>query len=215
MTIAFGSFVLDTERHQLLKAGREVHLSRKAYDLLTLLVQARPKVMSKGELHERLWPGTFVSDATLASLVAEVREALDDPARQHRFIRTVHGVGYGFDGEATETAATTTLPRAVNSLWLNWGDQRVDLREGETVLGRDPHATICIESLSVSRRHARIIVSDGEATVEDLGSRNGTFVGPTQVTSPTVLKDGDTLRVGSIALTFRNMLNPSSTESVR
>lgn len=72
----FGPFVLDRARHQLLDDGREVHLSPKAYEFLRLLLAERPRALSKAELHERLWPGTVVTDATLASVAAEVRRAL-------------------------------------------------------------------------------------------------------------------------------------------
>jgi DNA-binding winged helix-turn-helix (wHTH) protein len=122
--VAFGSFVLDGERHQLVRDGREVHLSRKAYELLALLIQERPRVITKGELHERLWPSTFVSDATLASLVAELRRALDDPARQHHVVRTVHGVGYAFDGDVTEASAQTARRRSIAPLWMSWNRER-------------------------------------------------------------------------------------------
>ena len=106
-SVSFGPFTLDTETRQLLRgADREpVHLSPKGFELLCALVETRPRAVAKGELHERLWPSTFVSEATLASLVAEVRDALDERGREARFIRTVHGFGYAFSGSAEESAA--------------------------------------------------------------------------------------------------------------
>ena len=68
----------------------------------SLLLENRPRALSKAELHERLWPSTFVSDATLTSLVAEVRAALGETAGHGRFVRTVHRFGYAFKGTATE-----------------------------------------------------------------------------------------------------------------
>jgi DNA-binding winged helix-turn-helix (wHTH) protein len=210
VTIAFGCFVLDTDRHQLLQDGCEIHLSRKAFELLSQLLRARPRVLTKNELHEKLWPDTFVSDATLASLVAEVRDALHEPARASHFIRTVHGFGYAFAGEAVDVTPAAERP-SMPQCWIERGDQRRPLPDGEYVLGRDQQATICLESLSVSRRHARLRVANGQATIEDLGSRNGTFVGDRPTVGPVVLGDGDTFRLGSVVLTFRSMVAPRST----
>ena len=58
---------------------------------------------------------------------------------------------------------------------------RVTLEEGEHILGRDPDVEIFLDSPGVSRRHARITISAGRATIEDLGSKNGTFVGDQRV----------------------------------
>ena len=55
-----------------------IHLTPKGFDLLALLVSEAPRVVPKAELHQRMWPGTFVSDATLVGLVKEVRRALHD-----------------------------------------------------------------------------------------------------------------------------------------
>ena len=100
MRIRFGPFTLDLESRQLTSAGREIHLEPKAFELLSALVLERPKVISKADLQERLWPGTFVAEANLSNLVAEIRAALGDPSRAPKFVRTAHGFGYAFCGEA-------------------------------------------------------------------------------------------------------------------
>ncbi|NOT27648.1 MAG: hypothetical protein HOP16_16295 [Acidobacteria bacterium] len=100
MRIRFGPFTLDFERRQLTNAGEDIHLEPKAFELLSALVLERPKALSKAELQERLWPGTFVAEANLSNLVAEIRAALGDPARAPTFVRTVHGFGYAFCGDA-------------------------------------------------------------------------------------------------------------------
>ena len=102
MRARFGPFVLDSASRQLLREGRGVPLSPKAFDLLILLVENRPRALTKGELHERLWPDTFVVDANLSNLVAELREALEDNAREPRFVRTVHRYGYAFAAEVDD-----------------------------------------------------------------------------------------------------------------
>jgi Tol biopolymer transport system component/DNA-binding winged helix-turn-helix (wHTH) protein len=102
--ICFGPFTLDLESRQLSNTGEEIHLEPKAFELLSALVIERPKALSKADLQERLWPGTFVAEANLSNLVAEIRAALGDPARAPKFVRTVHGFGYAFCGEATLSA---------------------------------------------------------------------------------------------------------------
>src|SRR6266850_4896137 len=100
MKIRFGDYTLDTDSRQLWRSGSTIHLSPKAFDLLKLLVERRPGAISKSELHERIWPGTFVSDDSLSRLIVEVREATGDDARRPRFVRTLHGFGYAFSADA-------------------------------------------------------------------------------------------------------------------
>ncbi len=117
MRLRFEEWAYDEESRQLLKDEAPVHLTPKAFDLLGALLAARPKALSKAEIYDRLWPQTFVSDATLAGVVSEVRAALGDDPKTPRFVRTVHGHGYAFAGAAAadepKTAAPTTGgPRA-------------------------------------------------------------------------------------------------------
>src|SRR5688572_11738777 len=97
--IQFGQFTFDAGRRQVLgENGEVVHLTRKAFELLAVLIEEAPRVVRKAVLHERLWPGTFVSDATLVSLVKELRKGLRDDSTASQLIRTSHGVGYAFCG---------------------------------------------------------------------------------------------------------------------
>ena len=96
MRVRFSPYVLDLESRQLLRGDDVVHLSPKAFDLLSILVSDRPKALSKSDLQERLWPGTFVVEKNLANLVSEIRDAIGDDPANPRFIRTVHRFGYAF-----------------------------------------------------------------------------------------------------------------------
>src|SRR5262249_46867728 len=100
MRLGFGECVLDGETRELLFGGNPVHISPKAFELLEILLETRPRALSKAEIHERLWRDTFVSDGTLTSLVAEVRSAIGDIGEETRWIRTVHRFGYAFSGPA-------------------------------------------------------------------------------------------------------------------
>ena len=101
MKFLFGAFMLDLDTRELRAGDRVIHLVPKAFELLTALIEERPKVLSKKALQARLWPDTFVTEANLSNLIAEVREALDDRPRSSLFIRTAHGFGYAFCGDAT------------------------------------------------------------------------------------------------------------------
>lgn len=220
MRTRFGPFTLDSEARQLLDDGREVHLSPKAFDVLCALVAERPKVLSKTDLHDRIWPGTFVVDANLSVLVGEIRRALADSAQEPRFIRTVHKVGYAFCGEASDAPAAGRAPGPGGTrCWLAWNDRTFVLAAGENVIGRDPACGIWLDAPGVSRRHARVRLDapGGAATLDDLGSTNGTFVGEARVASPTRLGDGDLVHIGSVTLTFRawSPERPRATERIK
>jgi DNA-binding winged helix-turn-helix (wHTH) protein len=197
--VRFGEFTLDADRRQLARDDAEVHLTPKAFDLLWLLVSEAPRVVGKAELHERLWPGTFVSDATLVGLVKEVRRALDDRDPSAPIVRTVHGVGYGFARPLDQPAASGSVDAVC---WIVMGRRHVPLWEGANLIGRDPTAAVVLDAKGVSRRHAQVVVGARGAVLEDLGSKNGTRVGDATVTESVALRDGDEIRIGPVVLVY-------------
>jgi DNA-binding winged helix-turn-helix (wHTH) protein len=210
--VAFGEFVLDFGTRELLRGGRSVALSPRAFKLLELLVRSRPRALSKTILLERLWPDAFVVDKNLTNVVAEIRRTLgDDPARP-RFIRTVPRFGYAFR-EAPAGSARARGEATPARFRLVWKGGRAALDDGEHVLGRDPDLELFFDSPTVSRRHARIVVSGADVTIEDLASKNGTFVGDRRVDAVTRISDGDTIRIGSVELSLRAVFTPGSTET--
>ena len=209
----FGEYLADDATRQVLRGAAAVHLSPKAFDLLIALIRERPRVLPKAEIHARLWPNTFVSDASLAMVVAEVRAALGESARQPEFIRTVHRHGYAFQGGAREvpdavrTSSIVSTPASASdrapAYWLVISSGPIPLALGENIVGRDPNARVWLDAPSISRRHACIRVGTDGVTVEDLSSKNGTRVRGAAVTAVSRLMDGDELHFGSEAVTFR------------
>lgn len=209
----FGRFVLDYDTRQILAEAGEIHLSPKAFELLAILLANRPRAVSKAELQERLWPSTFVEETNLAGLVAEIRRALDDSATEPVFVRTVYRFGYRFVGEVVETSVTTSARPSGPRPCLVYENRQVVLMDGVNVIGRAPDATIQCDVTGVSRHHARILVAEGDATLEDLDSKNGTYLHGTRITSAR-LSDGDEIRIGKASLTFRVGPPLGATETV-
>jgi DNA-binding winged helix-turn-helix (wHTH) protein len=213
MRIAFGDFLLDLDRRELFRGEEPVHLSPKAFQILCLLLQQRPRAVSKDELKERIWPDTFVVEANLASLAAEIRRALGERGRRSGLLRTVHGFGYAFAGQARNlVGVSVALSAPVGRLAC--GDREMELHPGEHVVGREPGTSFCLDDSTVSRKHARIVATYDRVTIEDLGSKNGTFVQGRKVEGPTTLADGDEVQVGSVRLTFRSGSAEGSTATV-
>jgi len=208
----FGPFTLDIDARQLTRGGREIHLAPKALDLLAALVLERPNVLSKASLQERIWPATFVAEANLSNLIAEVREALGDAARKPVYIRTAHGRGYAFCGDAEVTAPREPSPERP-SCWLEWDGRRLPLSIGAHIIGRAPGVDVRLDQSTVSRRHARLVVMPDKALLEAFASKNGTFRGPERVSAPIQLADGDAIRVGSVLMTFRVCASVGSEET--
>jgi DNA-binding winged helix-turn-helix (wHTH) protein len=206
--IHFGEFTFDAGTRQLRKNGQEVHLSPKAFELLRILITARPRALSKQELQSALWPDAFVTEANLPTLAKEIRAALGDDPHHPRFIRTLHGFGYAF--AAPEPGAIDN--RSDATFWIV-GDSPVRLSTGTNILGRDPDATVWFDRPGVSRRHAQIVVTGDGAMLEDLGSTNGTWLRGERLTSPAPLADGDEIRLGPAVVTFRVRRAAASTEA--
>jgi DNA-binding winged helix-turn-helix (wHTH) protein len=212
MRVRFGDCVFDSEMRQLQRGAAAIDLPPKTHLLLETLLDQRPRPVSKQALQERLWPDTFVAESNLARLVAELREAVGDDGREPQLIRTVHRFGYAFAGEV-QSHAPERRAAAVACGWLRWRDRDYPLSEGDNLLGRGEDCVVALPSGKVSRRHARIRVTQGEAVLEDLGSKNGTYVGERRVEGPTLLADGDEIRIGSVVLAFRARPSAGSTET--
>lgn len=209
MRLRFGDCEFDSDTREVFRGGRRIHVSPKAFSLLAALIERRPKAIPKDQLLELLWPGTFVSEANLPNLVADLRESLGD-SHEPRIIRTVPRFGYAFSAEiATESPRPDAL-----AFRLIWGGREITLHRGENVIGRDDGVILWIDDNSVSRRHARIVVDGEEAVLEDLGSKNGTLLRGERVESPVRLVDEDLITIGPASISFRVLHQTGSTDSV-
>jgi DNA-binding winged helix-turn-helix (wHTH) protein len=209
--VRFADFQLDTEARQIRRGTAEIHLSPKAFELLKLLVENRPRALSKQELLDKIWSGVYVSEASLARAVSEIRDAIDEHSRSDGFLQTVHAFGYRFatDGvfELGEPGGDGDGP----ACWLIGKDREYRLNDGDQLIGREVGVAIRLDSPKVSRNHARIVVNGSEVVIEDLSSKNGTFVRGSRIEAPTALAPGDEIQVGPVRLRLRIDEHPGNT----
>jgi DNA-binding winged helix-turn-helix (wHTH) protein len=209
--LRFGQCVFDSSTRELVRDGVRQDLSPKAFQLLELLLRARPRAVTKPEIHESLWPKAFVSDSSLPRLAAEVRAAIGDDAKHPRLLRTVHRFGYSFFGAVGDFASEAPLAQA--PCRVVWGERQIPLLPGENILGRSDEAHVVLDLGRVSRLHARIVVLNDKVVLEDLGSKNGTFLRGQPVTRPSELQDGDEISIGRAVLVFRTSVRNRTTET--
>jgi DNA-binding winged helix-turn-helix (wHTH) protein len=201
--VTFGPFEFDQAARRLTRTRDPVHLTAKAMDLLALLASKQPDAVAKKDIHKNLWPDTFVSDVSLTTLIFELRSALGETARKPRFIRTVHGFGYAFQGDSGQSD-----PAKAHTPFVIIHDGRdIGLLRGDNLIGRSRDCRVRIDVTRVSRHHARVTVDGDTALIEDCGSRNGTWVGDQRTTGRVRLTDGDEVFIAGIRILFR-VLSP-------
>jgi len=206
--VVFDRFAFDSERRELLDGKNPVHLGPQAFRLLEILIANRPRALRKRQLYESIWENTFVDESNLAGLVNELRAALGDRPRKPRFIRTVHGFGYAFCGELKSESPPSRAGSVV------FRGREFPLQEGQNVLGRDVDADVQIDDTTVSRKHAAITIRDGAVTIEDLSSKNGTFLDSVKLIGPVSIHDGQTIVLGDASILFRRSGSAGSTATI-
>jgi len=211
MAYRFGPFLYDPVSRGLWKAGVEIPLTHKSRELLRVFLHSPGKLLTREEIVEKIWPDMAVTDDALRYQVSELRKALGEHGEE--FIQTIHREGYRWEAPVRSVADRPVRPSDAGlpdppgaRFRLVLEKREVQLVEGENVIGRDPDAALWIDHPSVSRRHARIVIFGGKATLEDLGSKNGTLLGGKRIQERSPLADGDQLRIGPEEMIFRAAL---------
>jgi DNA-binding winged helix-turn-helix (wHTH) protein len=193
-----GQWWVDAAACELRDGDTVVRLRPKVMDLLAAFARNPGEVLSKHCLLDLVWSNVTVGDASLTVAVGELRDALGDHPEEPEYIETIPRRGYRLiasvsGGEVSEVSTEASR------FWLTGGGVELVLRQGENLIGRAPDAHVRIDSPKISRNHARITIDGDTAMVEDLGSKNGTFLGETRVDVPMPLHHGDQLRLGQLA----------------
>ncbi len=189
------------------------HLEPKVMDVLVCLVEHASDVVSKELLLRAVWPDTCVTDDVLTRAIFELRRVFGDQVRRPRVIQTIPKRGYRLIAPVISDIdrRTASTPTEETICTLTWNQGCVMLKEGTYLLGREESLPIRVPSPSVSRRHARITIGGAAVTVEDLASKNGTFLRGKRLTAPTLLQNGDKLIAGTVRISVR--LSMPSTET--
>jgi len=179
--------------------------------LLLALVERPGQVCVKRELLDRVWPDVVVTEASLSVAVAELRTALEDDSSRPTYVETIPRRGYRLLARVEGGLQPRTPRPATSSFSLIGREVTIPLNSGVTVIGRDSSCDARIESHHVSRCHVTLEVDGERVFVEDLGSKNGTFVNGERVTARRQLRTGDRLRLGRYAATLQLVGGGTST----
>ena len=209
--VRFGEFELDLGAFALRRSGRTVRLERLPMELLIRLVSTAGRLVERADLRNALWGSTLFleHEAAINTAVAKVRRALEDDADRPRFVETVVGKGYRF--VAPVARSDSIVPPRREAYCVVRGRRETSLHIGENLIGRDPRADVRVDHAAVSRHHARIVIGSDPPILEDLSSRNGTFIDGVRTVEPTPIHSGAVIGLGPIALVFRALPAPAST----
>ena len=214
MALRFGPFSLDLDQRRLLRSGHDIPLTPKAFELLKLLVERRPRAISKDEIIQTVWKDTFVTENNVATTIRDLRDALDDDARDPRYVRTSYAYGYAFVGDVASEDTQTDDSPGVSDWRLIYAHRELHLKPGENIVGRSGPDVLVLDSVTVSRHHARLTLEGARLFCEDLGSKNGTWVQSRPATTRLEVHDGDELRLGSAILIARIVSHAQTTQTV-
>jgi DNA-binding winged helix-turn-helix (wHTH) protein len=192
-----------------------VQLRPRAMDVLACLAAAAGKLSTKRDLIDAVWRTEFVSEHALTQVIAELRAALGDDARNPTYIENIPRRGYRLVAHVSSVAASVSSSREASLPFkLQGEDGDHPLVQGPNIIGRTVEAEICIDRTEVSRCHARIFVAGTTATIEDLGSKNGTYVNGERLDQPTLLNNGDEIWIGRSVARLRFLIEgePTMTE---
>jgi len=210
-----GGWLVEPTLDRISRDGQIVRLRPRAMDVLICLALEAGKLASKQNIIDAVWRTEFVSEHALTQVVAELRSALGDDARNPSYIENIPRRGYRLVAAVTAVAMSVPSARDASLPFKLQGDDcDHPLIQGPNIIGRTGDADISIDLTEVSRCHARILVQGTTATIEDLGSKNGTFLNGERLDQPALLASGDEIWIGRSVARLRFLIEgePTMTE---
>lgn len=211
-----GDWLVEPSLDRVAKDGREVRLRPRAMDVLVCLAVQAGRLATKRDLIDAVWRTEFVSDHALTQVIAEIRSALGDDARNPSYIENIPRRGYRLVAEVTEAAPSAAPAGRVTLPFKLQGEARdFALVQGANIIGRAPESEVCIDRTEVSRCHARIRIAGTTASIEDLDSKNGTYLNGRRLEQPAQLASGDEIWLGRSIARLRFVIegDPTRTET--
>lgn len=92
----FGDCLVNCESRELIVSGQKVDIQPKVFRLIEYLIDNRTRIVTKEELQEQVWEGSYITDTALTRAIMKARKAIGDDAQNQSLIKTIHGEGYRF-----------------------------------------------------------------------------------------------------------------------
>jgi len=209
-----GEWLVEPTLDRISRDGQIVRLRPRAMDVLICLALEAGKLASKQKIIDDVWCTEFVSEHALTQVIAELRSALGDDARSPIYIENIPRRGYRLVATVTPVAASVPSARDASLPFkLQSEDGEFPLIQGPNIIGRTVETDIRIDRTEVSRCHARIMVQGTTATIEDLGSKNGTYVNGERLDGPALLTNGDEIWIGRSVARLRFLVEGEPTQT--
>jgi DNA-binding winged helix-turn-helix (wHTH) protein len=200
-----GDWLVEPDLDRITRDGVHTTLRPRVTELLVCLADRAGELATKQYLIDRVWQTEFVTVNALTQLIAELRRALGDDAGHPRYVETIPRRGYRLVAETTKTAVANE-PAPEDRIRVSLIDENgieIELTARVSTIGRAADAEVRIDSSRVSRRHARIVIEASTATLEDLGSKNGTRLRGRRIDGAATLEDADEIQIGADLARFR------------
>jgi DNA-binding response OmpR family regulator len=163
----FENYELDEQRRELRRAGQPVAVEPKVFEVLQYLLRHCDRVVSKEELLEHCWSGTFVSDAALSRCLAKVRKAVQPDHAALPVIKTVYGRGYCFVAPLTTVGREQPLQGTPAT-----GDRPIAARERSKILIVDdePFNVDYLEQTLADLDYDTVSASNGQEALDKVAT---------------------------------------------
>ena len=138
--------------------GNDIALNGRAFDVLSYLIEHRPRVIGKDELLSAAWPGRVVEENNLGQAISSLRRALGTDANDHRFIRTVPGRGYSFVAKVEEQRRTTDAQDSAADARPSWWKRHARPIALASIL------VLALSGAWVWRTHGTVVANDAAST---------------------------------------------------
>ena len=200
-----GDWLVEPDLDRISRGDERRTIRPRVTELLVALSHRSGELAATQYLVDAVWGTEFVTVNALTQLVAELRRALDDDPKNPRYVETIPRRGYRLIAPFTPPGRSNRPdhPGELHFVLVDEDGAEVVLDPGESIIGRSPDATIRVDVPEISRHHVRIVVGGPTATIEDLGSKNGTYLRGRRIEGTVEIGNADEIQIGADLARFR------------